>query len=277
MQAILSTRALGASQSGKSQPYKDMQATLSTRALGASSTRALGASESAKWTPAREADYQSARNAVPNGIAAPAIHAAPDSIRPRTPFSDSIARLENAHASAPHSRSSIPRPGLKSGWNMEDSPAALREMAADCSSDLTAASQARIARLQTLALGSQAQALVATVNPPPARDEKIVKLRFSFKPPQFKVCKKGPRAGQTVEVQGMMKFASRVLTDAARVSYSFTSRSTAVKVSTGAKLTPAEWHATATRRWPAAAAELAAWLLCADFDPKAADPADASE
>ena len=92
-------------------------------------------------------------------------------------------------------------------------------------------------------------------------DETVIRLKFHKRPPEFKTLKKGPRAGQTVEIMGVMKLVTRTVADGDGVAYSFTSRSSAVKVSTGVTLTPAQVRATFARRWPAKAAELAAFLL----------------
>ena len=176
-----------------------------------------------------------------------------------------VARLENQAASAPYSRSSVPRPGLKSGWNLEAPPEVLRGETAGLSSDLSAASEARLLRLATLALGTRKQVALAP-QALPACDEKVTKLMLSFSPPRFKVMKAGPRAGQTVELKFKVEFVSRTVTDAAGTVYSFTSRSASARVSTSPKpLTPQALRATFLRRWPAAATELADFLLLADL------------
>jgi hypothetical protein len=127
-----------------------------------------------------------------------------------TSFAVTLARLENERADAPYSRSRMPRRGLKPGWNLEDTPAAHR---ADCHTapDLPAASIARLKRLKTLAQGSAA----CTVERPPCPPARIFheerKVPMPFNPPRFKVLKKGPRAGKTVEETWCLRMITRTV------------------------------------------------------------------
>jgi hypothetical protein len=118
-----------------------------------------------------------------------------------------VARVINSAATAPYSRSAIPRPGLKSGWNMEDSPAPLRAEAAT-GMEVSAASRARMARLATLAQGSRGKAPFAPAPCAPAAvDESIKKIPMSFAPPRFKVQKNG----KTVEEKWVMRLRIRTV------------------------------------------------------------------
>lgn len=128
-------------------------------------------------------------------------------MKTKLPFSIIVARLENNRADAPYSRSRIPRPGLRPGWNMEDSPAALR---AECvTPDLSARAETALARKIALAQGRGAGTAQALPPCPPAvtsEDEKRVPMPFS--PPRFKTQKNG----KTVEVKWMLRLLTRTVT-----------------------------------------------------------------
>ena len=176
-----------------------------------------------------------------------------------------VARLENQAATAPYSRSSIPRPGLKPGWNLESPPEKLRCEAPGFHNELTAASLGRLARLQTLALGSR-KALVTRDNSAPDFSATEKKILLSCNPPRFKILKSGPRAGQTVEVKMMILIVTHTVTDSDGLAYSFSNRSSKARVTPRIlpltekeiiRLTPSEVRATFLRRWPATGAALA--------------------
>ena len=112
-----------------------------------------------------------------------------------------VARLENNRASAPYSRSSIPRPGLKSGWNMEDTPAKDRVLAPGFADELPAASLARLARMKTLAQGSREKTPALGVCAPAVTYEDFKKIPMSFNPKRFKVQKNG----KTVEEKWLIR------------------------------------------------------------------------
>jgi hypothetical protein len=113
-----------------------------------------------------------------------------------------VARLENNRATAPYSRSTPPRPVAPghtpaiSGWKLPPAPESRRTeiLGAD---GLSAASQARLARLKTLALGSRKELTPAA---PASEAETVKKIPMSFNPPRWetKTLKAGPRKGQTV-------------------------------------------------------------------------------
>ena len=92
-----------------------------------------------------------------------------------------------------------------------------------------------------------------------SEDVKTVMLPCS--PPQFRIPKKGPNAGKPVEIMRRIQFITRTVTGGDGVEYTFTNRSSKIKVSTGIKLTPAQVRDTFARRWPDQAAELADHLL----------------
>lgn len=116
-----------------------------------------------------------------------------------------VARLENARASAPYSRSSIPRPGLKSGWNLEDTPQDLRRETPGSTNDLPAASLARLARLKTLAQGARVKAFTPEPCGPAFTNEEFKKIPMSFAPPRFKTQKNG----KTVEDKWLLRLILR--------------------------------------------------------------------
>ena len=112
-----------------------------------------------------------------------------------------LARLENNRASAPYSRSSIPRPGLKSGWNLEDTPAKDRQLAPGFADELPAASIARLARVQALTQGSREKTFAPGVCAPAVTFEDFKKIPMKFSPPRFKTQKNG----KTVEEKWMLQ------------------------------------------------------------------------
>lgn len=116
-----------------------------------------------------------------------------------------IARLENDRAAAPYSRSSVPRPGLKSGWNMEDTPNALRALAPGSADDLPAASLARLARIKALAQGSRAKTFAPGTCAAAVTFEEEKKIPMSFSPPRFKTQKNG----KTVEEKWLIRLIVR--------------------------------------------------------------------
>jgi len=155
---------------------------------------------------------------IPQRQLAPAIHAAnrqygpdlpPPVIRetftPISRLAKTVARLENQVATAPYSRSSIPKHGLKSGWNVEETPSALRgEIFKD---DLSAASIARLARLKTLAQGSREKTLALGVCTAATTFEEFKKVPMSFSPPRFKTQKNG----KTVEEKWLIQMMTRTV------------------------------------------------------------------
>jgi hypothetical protein len=126
-----------------------------------------------------------------------------------------VARLENERAAAPYSRSGIPRQGLRPGWNLEDTPSALRAESPGFAEELPAASVARLARLRTLAQGPAAPPLPAC--PPAITGEDERRIPMPFMPPRFKTVKKGPNAGQVREEKWMLRLLTRTVTAGAKV------------------------------------------------------------
>ena len=118
-----------------------------------------------------------------------------------------LARLENDRAAAPYSRSSVPRPGLKSGWNLEDTPSALRALAPGSADDLPAASLARLARIKTLAQGSRAKIFAPGACAAAFTGEEEKKIPMSFSPPRFKTQKNG----ETVEQKWLLQKLERTV------------------------------------------------------------------
>ena len=96
---------------------------------------------------------------------------------------------------------------------------------------------------------------------PVFKTESVATLSLSYNPPRFKVLKKGPRKGQTAEVKRSVRIITRRVSDGDGVDYVFTSRSTQVRVSTGIILLKTQVRDTFTRRWPALADDLMAWLF----------------
>lgn len=91
--------------------------------------------------------------------------------------------------------------------------------------------------------------------------EDVKNIMLPCSPPQFRTPKKGPNAGKPVEVKRRIQIITRTVTGGDGVEYTFTNRSSMVRVSTGPKLTPAALRETFARRWPDKAADLASFLL----------------
>ncbi len=130
---------------------------------------------------------------------------APAPAAPASRVEKAVTRLENNRADAPYSRAGVPRHGLKPGWNLEDSPMALRAETPGTLDDLPAASIARLKRLQTLALGSQVKPLTAAPCNPPTSFEDEKRIPMSFNPPRWKTQKNG----KTVEDKWMLYLVRR--------------------------------------------------------------------
>ena len=119
-----------------------------------------------------------------------------------------VARFENNRAAAPYSRSSIPRPGLKSGWNVE---APLEADRADTGhADLPPDVLAEISARLTLAQGSR-KAFTPQPCAPAVTSEDFKKIPMSFSPPRFKVQKNG----KTVEEKWLIRQLTRTVSFAA--------------------------------------------------------------
>lgn len=125
-------------------------------------------------------------------------------------FQVTVARLENDRASAPFSRSGIPRRGLKPGWNLEDTPAPLRAETPGSVDDLPAASLARLRRLQALAQGRGSHGVTVEI-PAATTAESTRKIMMPFNPPRFHIPKKGKNAGKSVELKWCLRLITRTV------------------------------------------------------------------
>ena len=115
-----------------------------------------------------------------------------------------VARFENNRATAPYSRSSIPRPGLRSGWNVE---APLEADRADTGlADLPPNVMAEIAARLTLAQGSRKEFSPSPCAPATTFEE-LKKVPMSFNPPRFKTQKNG----KTVEEKWLIRMMTRTV------------------------------------------------------------------
>jgi hypothetical protein len=103
--------------------------------------------------------------------------------------------------------------------------------------------------------------VVAYSTTPAFKGEDVKTFFVPHSPPQFRIPKKGPNAGKPVELKRRVEIITRTVTDGDGVEYSFTNRSSKVRVSSGLTLTPDQVRATFARRWPRRAADLANHLL----------------